>query len=61
VEGKLGEAKKESPWNSSQISIIYNLFTSDICAVDFSFIALQNYGQNKHIEFSFTFSYNVCW
>jgi len=31
----LGEAQKDSAWNSSQISIIYNLFASDVCAVDF--------------------------
>jgi outer membrane usher protein FimD/PapC len=24
-------------------------------------MALQNYGQNKHNEISFTLSYNVCW
>jgi len=26
---------KEAAWNSLQISIIYNLFASDVCAVDF--------------------------
>jgi hypothetical protein len=56
---ELGGAKKGSAWNSSQISIPPPciLFASDVCAIDFFHcIDLQNYGQNKHKEFLFTFS-----